>query len=121
MKYYLGLDNGGTTTKAALFDMQGRQIAVAGMSTASITPKPGFVERDMEEMWQANCAVTREAIEKAGVDPRDIAGLGICEHGGRTVPRAPASSPPTIGPGPIRCAGPRTARRRRPSSAPASM
>ncbi len=81
MKYYLGLDNGGTTTKAALFDMQGRQIAVAGMSTASITPKPGFVERDMEEMWQANCAVTRQAVEKAGVDPRDIAGLGICGHG----------------------------------------
>ena len=81
MKYYLGLDNGGTTTKAALFDMQGRQIAVAGMSTASITPKPGFVERDMEEMWQANCTVTREAIEKAGLDPRDIAGLGICGHG----------------------------------------
>ena len=81
MKYYLGLDNGGTTTKAALFDMQGRQIAVAGMSTASITPKSGFVERDMEEMWRANCAVTRQAVETAGVDPADIAGLGICGHG----------------------------------------
>ncbi len=81
MKYYLGLDNGGTTTKAALFDMQGRQIAVASMSTASITPKPGFVERDMEEMWQANCAVTRQAVEKAGIDAGDIAGLGICGHG----------------------------------------
>ncbi|MCR5575706.1 MAG: carbohydrate kinase [Oscillospiraceae bacterium] len=81
MKYYLGLDNGGTTTKAALFDMRGRQIAVASMNTASITPKPGFVERDMEEMWQANCAVTRQAVEKAGIDAGDIAGLGICGHG----------------------------------------
>ncbi len=81
MKYYLGLDNGGTTTKAALFDIRGRQIAVASMSTASITPKPGFVERDMEEMWQANCAVTRKAVEKAGIDAGDIAGLGICGHG----------------------------------------
>ena len=51
MRYYLGLDNGGTTTKAALFDNNGKEICVVSTSTEMITPKPGFVERDMDEMW----------------------------------------------------------------------
>ena len=37
MRYYLGLDNGGTTTKAALFSKDGKEIAVASVSTAMIT------------------------------------------------------------------------------------
>ena len=36
MKYYLGLDNGGTATKAAVFDENGREVAVAGMDTACL-------------------------------------------------------------------------------------
>ena len=81
MGYYIGLDNGGTTTKAALFSDTGREIAVCGVSTAMLTPKPGFVERDMEEMWQANCAVIRGVLEKSKVDPREVACVGICGHG----------------------------------------
>ena len=56
MKYYIGLDNGGTATKAALFDIHGNEIGSVGVATAPITPKPGFIERDMEEMWDASCA-----------------------------------------------------------------
>ncbi len=81
MRYYLGLDNGGTTTKAALFTMDGEEVGVASISTAMITPKPGFVERDMEEMWQANCTVIQKVLEKTGVDAADVAGVGICGHG----------------------------------------
>ena len=81
MKYYLGLDNGGTTTKAALFDVHGNEVAVYSVSTDMITPRPGFVERDMEEMWQANCQVIRGVLEKGGVQPEQVAGVGICGHG----------------------------------------
>jgi L-xylulokinase len=81
MRYYLGLDNGGTTTKAALFDNVGREIGVHSVTTAMITPKPGFVERDMEELWQANCTVIRRVLEKTGVSANHIAGVGICGHG----------------------------------------
>ena len=45
MKYYLGLDNGGTSTKAAIFDENGLEIASAGMDTAMLIPRPGFTER----------------------------------------------------------------------------
>lgn len=81
MRYYLGLDNGGTSTKAALFDAEGRQIGVEAAATAAITPAPGFVERDMDDMWQDNCRVIRGLLEKTGVDPKDIAGIGLCGHG----------------------------------------
>ena len=50
-KYVIGLDNGGTSTKAAIFDLAGREIATAGKQTKVITPKSGYTERDMEELW----------------------------------------------------------------------
>ena len=81
MKYFIGLDNGGTTTKAAVFDRQGRQIGSCSMATASLTPRPEYVERDMEEMWDANCAVVKGVLEETGISPEDVAGIGICGHG----------------------------------------
>ena len=81
MRYFIGLDNGGTLTKAALYDTKGKEIGVCSAETRMITPKPGFTERDMEEMWQANCQVLRGLIEKTRIDPADIAGIAICGHG----------------------------------------
>lgn len=81
MKYYIGLDNGGTTTKAALFDRNGSQIGSCSVDTAAITPRPGFVERDIEEMWQANCTVLKGVLAKTGITAEQIAGIGICGHG----------------------------------------
>ena len=77
MRYYLGLDNGGSTTKAALFDKNGREVAVSNISTAMLTPRPGFVERDMEEMWEANCQVIRDVLRKADISAGDVAGVEI--------------------------------------------
>ena len=81
MKYFMGLDNGGTTTKAALYDERGREIGVASRETKMLTPKPGWTERDMEEMWEANCGVMRDVLDKTGVPPDDVAGVAICGHG----------------------------------------
>ena len=81
MRYFIGLDNGGTTTKAAVFDEKGKQLGSCSMATASLTPRPEFVERDMEEMWEANCAVVRGVLEQTGIGADEVAGLGICGHG----------------------------------------
>jgi L-xylulokinase len=81
MSYFIGLDNGGTLTKAALYDQNGKEIGVCSAQTRMITPKPGFTERDMEEMWQANCHVLRGLIEKTKVNPADISGIACCGHG----------------------------------------
>ena len=81
MHYFIGLDNGGTATKAALFDRNGKEIGKAVVATASITPRPGFVERDMEEMWEANCSVISRVLRETGVDAKNVAGIGIAGHG----------------------------------------
>ena len=81
MRYYLGLDNGGTNTKAALFAMNGALLGVASRITGAVNPAPGVVERDMDGMWRDNCAVVRELLAKTGVNPADIAGVACCGHG----------------------------------------
>lgn len=81
MRYYLGLDNGGTATKAAVFDENGRELAAVGMDTAMLVPRPGFTERDMDEMWEANCLVIRKTLEKAGITGGDVACVAVCGHG----------------------------------------
>lgn len=81
MKYFIGLDNGGTTTKAAIYDEKGKEITVASMDTAMISKQADFVERDMDEMWDANCTVVRKAMKQSGIDPKDIACVAITGHG----------------------------------------
>ncbi len=81
MPYFLGIDNGGTNTKAALFDAAGVLKGVASRTTGALNPAPGVVERDMEEMWRDNCAVIRELLAATGVPPGDIAGIACCGHG----------------------------------------
>lgn len=68
MRYLLGIDNGGTFSKAALFDEEGRQKACVSVPTELITPKPGYTERDMEQLWQVNAQAVRQVLEKSGID-----------------------------------------------------
>lgn len=80
-KYLLGVDNGGTMSKAALYDLCGREIAVSSYKTKTIMPKAGFTERDMEEMWQANVKAIRDVIKLSSIDPKDIVGIATTGHG----------------------------------------
>lgn len=81
MKYYLGLDNGGTSTKASLYTIDGNEVFTSSTDTNMITPRPGFTERDMEEMWRANCKVIKDVISLSGIDAHDIAAIACCGHG----------------------------------------
>lgn len=78
---FLGIDNGGTMTKAALFDGQGREIAVASENTPLLTPAPDFCERNMTALWEATARVIREVIRSSGVSNTEIAGVGCTGHG----------------------------------------
>jgi len=79
--YVIGLDNGGTSTKAAIFDLKGKEIASAGKQTKVIIPKSGYTERDMEELWLANCDCIKRAVDKAGIDAKEVLGIAVCGHG----------------------------------------
>lgn len=81
MRYLLGLDNGGTFSKAAVFDENGQQLSVASVPSVTYSPKPGYAQRNMEELWQANCQAIRLAISRSGIDPNHIAGISFSGHG----------------------------------------
>lgn len=81
MKYLMGIDNGGTFCKAAIFDETGNQIAASSSPTSAITPKPGYTERDMEELWESNAKAIKSCIQKSGIDSRDIIGVSFSGHG----------------------------------------
>ncbi len=81
MKYLLGIDNGGTFSKAALFDENGCQITCVSVPTELIMPKPGYMERDMEQLWQINAQAVRQVMKKSGINAQDVAGISFSGHG----------------------------------------
>ena len=81
MRYLLGIDNGGTFSKAAVFDENGDQISVASVPTVTLTPKPGYTEKDLDELWNVNAQAIRNALDKSGIDPGDIAGISFSGAG----------------------------------------
>ena len=80
-RYYLGIDNGGTVSKAALFDERGNELATAWRYVEVLTPKDGWSERDATEMWLQTAASVREVIASAGIDSADIACVACTGHG----------------------------------------
>lgn len=79
--YILGLDAGNTVIKAVLFDLEGRQIALKALDGQSSTPEPGHVERDLNELWANAKQVIAGCISDAGIDPKEIIGVGCAGHG----------------------------------------
>lgn len=81
--YFLGIDNGGTMTKAVLFDARGNVIAGESADTPVIVYGGGaFVERDMDKLWEVTAACIKGALAKSRVvDPREIACVGCTGHG----------------------------------------
>ena len=80
-KYLLGTDNGGTVSKAGLFTLDGKEVAVASSETELLTPKAGFVERNASLMWDRTAEVIKQVIAKSGIDPADIVCVACTGHG----------------------------------------
>lgn len=79
--YLLGIDNGGTVIKAGLYDLNGREIAVATSKTQMLMPHPGYAERDANALWEANVQAISAVIQTSGVDPREITAVATTGHG----------------------------------------
>lgn len=80
-KYLLGIDNGSTVSKAALFDLNGKEIAIASSPAETMYPHPGWTERDMEALWQSTAQAIRGVLAKANIDSREISAIGNTGHG----------------------------------------
>ncbi|WP_159995573.1 glycerol kinase GlpK [Roseomonas sp. 18066] len=77
----LALDQGTTSTRSILFSTPGlAPLAMAQQEIAQHYPGPGWVEHDPEDLFRSSLATMRQAIDKAGVEVEDIAGIGIANQ-----------------------------------------
>jgi glycerol kinase len=83
--YVLALDQGTTSSRAILFDHDGRVAGVAQQEFQQIFPKPGWVEHDPQEIWATQAGVAVEALGRAHVRPRDLAAIGITNQRETTI------------------------------------
>ena len=77
MTHILAIDQGTTSSRAILFDGAMRIAAVAQQEFTQHFPHSGWVEHDAGEIWKSVEATCREVVSKAGLQPADIAAIGI--------------------------------------------
>lgn len=83
--YVMALDAGTTSNRCILFNKKGHICSVAQKEFTQYFPKPGWVEHDADEIWSSQIGVAVEAMNKIGVDYRDIAAIGIANQRETTV------------------------------------
>lgn len=76
-QYVLSIDQSTQGTKALLFDRNGTLLCRADKPHRQLIDEHGWVEHDVEEIWQNTLAVVRMVTKKAGIDKSEIAVLGI--------------------------------------------
>jgi len=84
-KVVLALDQGTTSSRAIVFGHEGRPRAIAQQEFPQIYPSPGHVEHDPEAIWSSQLGVAREALSRAGAEPKDVAAIGITNQRETTV------------------------------------
>ena len=84
-KYVLSLDQGTTSSRAILFDGEQNIIGISQKEFTQIYPQEGWVEHDAMEIWSSQYAVMMEVIAQSGVNPADIAAIGITNQRETTI------------------------------------
>lgn len=84
-RFILALDQGTTSSRAVLFDEDGNIHAVEQVEFTQIYPKPGWVEHDPGEIWATQLQVARDVLTKNGVQPSQVAAIGITNQRETTV------------------------------------
>ena len=85
MKYILALDQGTTSSRAILFDQNQQIVALAQKEFPQLYPQEGWVEQDAMEIWASQYGVMMEVVAQSGVQPQDIATIGIMNQRETTI------------------------------------
>src|SRR3954468_7381823 len=75
--YILAIDQGTTSSRAIVFDADGGVVSIDQREHHQSYPRPGWVEHDPTEIWFRVQAVTKHALDQAGVSRADVAAIGI--------------------------------------------
>lgn len=85
MSHILAIDQGTTSSRAILFDAQMKIAATAQEEFQQHYPRSGWVEHDPADLWETVVRTCRNAVEKAGIEAADIAGIGITNQRETTI------------------------------------
>lgn len=84
-KYVAAIDQGTTSSRFLIFDQSGQVVAQDQKEHTQIYPQPGWVEQDPLELWAAVESVIAGTLAKSGIDPKEIAGVGVTNQRETTV------------------------------------
>ena len=84
-RYVLALDQGTTSSRAILFDQAQNIVQVAQKEFTQFYPQAGWVEQDPMEIYASQYAVMMEAITQSGIEPKEIAAIGITNQRETTI------------------------------------
>jgi glycerol kinase len=83
--YILALDQGTTSSRAILFDRDGRILATEQQEFPQIYPHPGWVEHNPAQIWESQYRVARGVLQKAQMTAGDIVAIGITNQRETTI------------------------------------
>ena len=84
-KYIVSLDQGTTSSRCIIFDHAGEIVATVQREFTQIYPKPGWVEHNPMEIYASQIGVLNDAVIQNGIDPEEIAGIGIANQRETTI------------------------------------
>jgi xylulokinase len=77
MTYLIAVDVGTSSTKTALYNAAGQRLAEASVEYPVSRPQPDWAEMDVDDWWRAVCITVRQVTAQAGIDRRDVRGIGV--------------------------------------------
>ena len=84
-QYIIALDQGTTSSRAIIFDREQNIVGLAQKEFTQHYPKPGWVEHDPMEIYSSQYGVLMEVLAQSGIDPQEIAGIGITNQRETTI------------------------------------
>ena len=75
--YILAMDQGTTSSRAIIFDADYSIITQAQQEFTQHFPNSGWVEHNPADIWHTSLDTARIALQEAGIEPQQIAGIGI--------------------------------------------
>ena len=84
-KYIIALDQGTTSSRAVIFDKSGAFVASHAIEFPQIYPKPGWVEHNPEDIYTSQVNALKLVVQKAAIDAKDIAAIGVTNQRETTI------------------------------------
>ncbi len=77
-RYIIALDEGTTSARTLIYDCESNGIVnVINKPFKQYYPKPGWVEHNPDEIWEAQLSSLTDALQETGISPEEVYGIGI--------------------------------------------